>query len=503
MADGKKIEIRIAATGGAQAAEEVRKVDAAMEQLATATTKAEKSVLGDDLDARFDALKKRAEALRENTQATEEMGQASEQAADRVSEIANRQQAEAIAQLGQAFGQVGSFLRETSAALAETDPELSKTLANAAEGLETLTSAATLAAQGFAAGGPLGAAIGAMAGLLLPSLKNALDEAVISMGEAAAAEQRAADLAAQLQVAQEMGADAYFDLAEAADNYAEKSAAVLAAVNEEIAALERRNKLSESQRDLAAAERDKQDAERIRNGEAPEQVKSDRAVFDADQKKKAIDDETALAEAKMRESATKLQEAEKALEALKNDPRRQTMTKDERLQRDIEIAKADEARSAAGIKFLDDRRDFETTRDVNNNRKATIDLQTDAKVIGYRDSYERKREAEMQREIEKRQREEEAARRKADSDAKRRESSIRGIGGKAERLIPKDATDQLRDSIRAVSAGLNDGDQGGELKQLAALMKELATAVQGRDKARDLEIEQLRTQISSLRKGGK
>ena len=68
-------------------------------------------------------------------------------------------------------------------------------------------------------------------------------------------------------------------------------------------------------------------------------------------------------------------------------------------------------------------------------------------------------------------------------------------------LIPKNASAKLRAAIEAAAAGLQDGDQGGEIEQLAALMEKLAAAA-ARNKAASeaykTKLAQLEARIKNL-----
>lgn len=61
----------------------------------------------------------------------------------------------------------------------------------------------------------------------------------------------------------------------------------------------------------------------------------------------------------------------------------------------------------------------------------------------------------------------------------------------AERLVPSDAPDQARAAFEKISDGLQNGDQGGEVKQLLTLMEQLASFVEkkgDKELARRIEI---------------
>ncbi len=71
-------------------------------------------------------------------------------------------------------------------------------------------------------------------------------------------------------------------------------------------------------------------------------------------------------------------------------------------------------------------------------------------------------------------------------------------GRDAERLLPSGVSAELRDAVQGISKRLQDGDQGGELNQLAGVMKELASSLSAKDAQRAQEIATLKREIEVI-----
>jgi hypothetical protein len=132
-----------------------------------------------------------------------ELGAAAEKADPQLSSLINIQRAQVAGQIAQAIGKLGDFTRKMAADAKESDLELSKTLETTAVGLDSVTNSLSLAAQGFALGGPFGAAVGATVGLLSGPLKAAYEDMTTSIQGAAAAEKEAAEMVGKLAIARE------------------------------------------------------------------------------------------------------------------------------------------------------------------------------------------------------------------------------------------------------------------------------------------------------------
>lgn len=165
MADGKKIPIEISATGGDQAAAEVRKVGTAVtgfggmldgvperaDQAAQAITK-----IGKSADEARSEAQKASSSFGEMADAMEDAGEKAATLDDNVGKIARAQRAQAIGQLAEAMGKVGRSVRETADDIRSADPVMARSLEKMADGIDQVSSKAQVLALGFAAGGPVG-----------------------------------------------------------------------------------------------------------------------------------------------------------------------------------------------------------------------------------------------------------------------------------------------------------------------------------------------------------
>lgn len=223
MAEGRNIEIKIAATGGDQAAAEVAKPAAAVaktaEEIAKATAEAEaastelyrkmreadeayrKSIVdgwnktgtnpyaaaagggklpempvapggtgfGGMLDQVPQKAQAAAESVREVTKETEklvetveEVDKKSDKLDENVEKITRLQKAQVIAQLGGQVSQLGAAFNTVADGIESFDKDGAKSLRSIGDNLETAGSAVTSLAIGFAVGGPLGAGVAAL-----------------------------------------------------------------------------------------------------------------------------------------------------------------------------------------------------------------------------------------------------------------------------------------------------------------------------------------------------
>jgi hypothetical protein len=513
MAEGKNIAIKIAATGGDQAAAEVRKVEQAAKELTTNTppastgfggmldklpeqaAKAEKKV--EDLDQVVEDLVKNMEKVSEETK---EIGKQADEANPKLDKIANIQRAQVAAQIAAGLGKVGESVREAAEKFKAADPEFSKTLGNAAVGLETMASAAGLAAQGFAVGGPLGGAIGALVGTMLPALKTAMDDAIKSMEAAVVAQAGAEQSVKMLAAAHNMGITAYQNALDASQSYQQATNDLTKSLDAQTAAMEKRNRVRDSKDSADAAERDNADAAEIRGGAPREDVEARRAAYDAQvAKDKVARDLEAKRLAQVKAADLALQ-AGRETEAVTNDPTLQTKE-----QREAKIKEKKEAQAAAEKAFLDAQNDFEIARDQAPQQNRQIDARSAGRVS----TAEANKADRIQKEAEKKaaddKSEADAAARKAEAEKRRTEragSKDDGEAGKAGRdavaLLPDGTRKEFADAVKSVSRRLQNGDQGGELKELAALMKDLAGANVAKNASVQSEISDLRKTLGIL-----
>lgn len=93
----------------------------------------------------------------------------------------------------------------------------------------------------------------------------------------------------------------------------------------------------------------------------------------------------------------------------------------------------------------------------------------------------------------------------ADAGARRNDEAKKGqregaakAGRDAVALLPDGTRKEFADSVKAVSKRLQDGDQGGELAELAGLMRELASSTITKTSKIDGEVAEIRKQIGIL-----
>lgn len=132
-----------------------------------------------------------------------ELGEAAEKADPQLSKLIGIQRAQVAGQISQAIGGLGEAAKKMAKELKDSDLELSQTLDATAVGLDSVTNSLSLAAQGFAVGGPFGAAVGATVGLLSGPLKAAYEDMTASIVGAAKAEKEAAEMVEKLGIARE------------------------------------------------------------------------------------------------------------------------------------------------------------------------------------------------------------------------------------------------------------------------------------------------------------
>lgn len=78
------------------------------------------------------------------------------------------------------------------------------------------------------------------------------------------------------------------------------------------------------------------------------------------------------------------------------------------------------------------------------------------------------------------------------------EQAVGKAGRDAERLLPPGVSAQLKDAVKSVSRRLQDGDQGGELSELAGVLKEMAGSLAAKDAQRAREIADLKSEIGRI-----
>lgn len=215
----------------------------------------------DEINEKLKAMKARTDAMLDD--AREITGSTNQQAPDagnpvvdpeikdQMSQMLRIQYAGIARDIGQGISSIAKALHDTAQASAVADPALSETLKNTAVGLDSLSLGLSSAAQGFAVGGPMGAAIGGMVGLMAGPLKSAFNDyqdALIKLGESQKAmeesTQRLKRIQAELAVEMKQ---------QRLDEHYRRE---LDAIEDVISAIERRAKVEASQRSAATATRE-------------------------------------------------------------------------------------------------------------------------------------------------------------------------------------------------------------------------------------------------------
>lgn len=149
----------------------------------------------EDTGQSFDDLRERMEKLKEEAK---RVGEGSAESDPQLDKLINIQRAEVASKIADGLGKIGGAVRMLSQDLRTSNKELADTLDDAAVGIDSLSGALSGAAQGFAVGGPFGAAVGGTIGLLSGPLKDAYQDMIADLNNAAAAENRAKEAAERL-----------------------------------------------------------------------------------------------------------------------------------------------------------------------------------------------------------------------------------------------------------------------------------------------------------------
>jgi colicin import membrane protein len=497
MADGKNIEIKIAATGADQAAAEVRKVEAAVtgfggmldgvperaDEAAQSVTKIGKSAE----QARSEA-QKASSTFGEMSDSMEDASEKADTLDANVGKIARAQRAQAIAQLAEAFGKVGKAVRETADEIGVADPALGATFRKTADGIDQVSSKAQALALGFAAGGPVGAGL-ALVGTLTADFVVELVKMGAAEDAAAAAAARAAEMQTKLNLAiagvRDPAAEAAAASAKLSARYGEETAAL----REANAELNRRNQLLDAQAAEKGAARDLQDQRAIAAGAPEEDVKARRALDDAADQKARIDqklnDEADLLNKRFRTN----QEGRGQLET---DQRAGAQSPDDLTARENAL-RAEEA------KLAQDLADFRNRQLLAGSEKRGIDSRATATVERLGGDKSSRLQEERERADRQAQQEQERRERNLESDR----AAAGRAGRDAERLLPKGVSDQFRGAIEKASANLQDGGTAAELAELAQLLSQLGASTNGAVSSVKSELAAVKAQIAQLQKKDK
>lgn len=270
------------------------------------------------------------------------------------------------------------------------------------------------------------------------------------------------------------------------------------AIDAEISSLESLNRIQNADDSAYKAQRDREDAAAIRGGAAPEDVKSKRARDDAAMELRKIDREEGIARAGLRDASNAAIGAEGNLNIIKQSP---NATPEQ-------IAEAQKTADELKERLRVMEQKAEEQRRINSSRRREVRDRAQGRIEGYQaDKDDRlQREADQQaarakRDADDKASREDAARRKAETDASKRDREAAGIGREAVGILPKGVSEKFRAAVEAASAGLQDGDQGGELERLAGYIEKLAASAQRNkavSEAQRIKIAQLEKRISQL-----
>ena len=216
------------------AAEEVAKLEAALKkadaQLQKSTAEAKKNERAtesatDAVDDHADALSRASKAAGDGAAVTQELteklsnleaaekkaSEAEAKSADSAElvKIRRANQAQVLTSVAEKLGAISSRLSAAGQEVGEFDSELGTLISTVGEVGETASSVVTNAAAGFAVGGPWGAAIGALSGLITGTLSKAYGEMLEQLENQKVAQDRAkTSMDGLVQSYRELGAEA-------------------------------------------------------------------------------------------------------------------------------------------------------------------------------------------------------------------------------------------------------------------------------------------------------
>ena len=449
----KKIEIKIAATGGSQAAAEVAKVGAAVKAVAPASEDAAGAM--DDLNAQMDDMIARAKNLQKETQdLNEEIASNTQQI--RLGRAAAVGTAVGGAILAKTFREIAQGLQSIDVdKLREMDSAMAEQVETARGWAEVLTDP-------------------------LNGIQRLISGSTIS--------EAFADVNEQLTRNAEVQAEAIDRMIQ----NGRRTAAEIAALAKDIAAA---NAILDAKDAADAAERDAADAEAVRGGAAPEDVRAQRAAFDRDRElerlSRSLDPKAAAAQAAFDDSQVAAGNAQRVAA----DPR---ATADGRAKA---LAEAEKARAA----FEEAKREYDAAKGVVIEQRRGVNARFQTEVGDAAGDKETRLREEKEKAAQQAKREAEKLQRESERAAEQRTRDEAGVGrdakgllNEAGKLLPNGLPEKFQRDTEAIIAGLQDGDQGGEAQKLADAMARLAQAVQGRSKATDIKLQQLDAAIALL-----
>lgn len=452
-----------------QAAEAMHTVPAAIKEIGA---ESEAAAIGvDELMQRMDALKQHAAALQKETH---ELGQKTEDAASKLhlARAASTGVAIGAAILRERLLEVAKgFASIDPEQLRKLDPVMADQAASATRWVEALSH-------------PIDAIQRLISG---STIKEAFD----SLNEQLALNAKGADVAGQNN-----------------KKFAENLREETKAADDATAALHRHNQELDAKDKADAAARDRTDAAAIRGGAAPEDVKAQRAKDDGAKEIEQINRELDAKAAGVNSQNNLIGDKKFLIGQQEANPNTDPK----------ELEKSKKELADMLEKFERAKADFASAQTIAAEQRRGIRESTSGKVedLGA-DKHQRiqkeqqKLEEEGRQAIKKQQAADDAEQRKAESDRVR---GIRGEGAEAKigrdavKLLPAGVSDQFRKAVEKAAAGLQDGDQGGEIKELTKLMNQLAKASQVKGTKTDADLAELRrnvallnSQISSARTG--
>lgn len=239
-------EVKKATTGFGGMLNETNKTTAAVDKLAASEKQVAKTAdeIVQRLKEMVDEAKEAAGAVEDVAGAADNAGEALRGADPQLGGLINIEKAKVAANIAGRIGDIGAQARKISKELSGADKELSETFGSVATGLESLSSGLGLAAQGFAVGGPFGAAVGGTIGLLTGPLKSAFTGMIEDLARATQAEKNAEEAVKKLARAREEFAAQIRNEKNAAFFDAETQALLRS-----VRALESRSRIAQGQRE--------------------------------------------------------------------------------------------------------------------------------------------------------------------------------------------------------------------------------------------------------------
>jgi len=507
MSNGKNIEIKIAATGGDQAAKEIEKVadaseslgkggdgsagfggmlDGVPERVEEVTDKIE------DLNDGVDDLKKELGPVADKAKdAADGLGKAADKADDLEKNVGKIKQAAMGEAFANAAGKVAGFAGKIAGAGKELDSafgaENAQKIREFAGAIEEVANGASTVGTAFATGGPVAAGLTTVSLLAVEAGKSYADMATAQQGADDAAAM-AAEMQAKLNDMLAYGADAYYGAATAAEKLKEITDASTESIGAETTAIKKRNEILNADDAAYRAKRDREDASAIRNGANPENVKI----------KRVQDDEAAALRKLDREDEQK----RAGLGAAKNA----VLDAQEQVEKGMVAPDATPEKTAAAEAVVAELRkrlekmeeEISQSERINGAKRTEIRERSAGKVEDLVDRRGDRKAAEEKQAADAAARAAEAGARRAEQTKTGQRDGAAKAGRDAVALLPDGTRKEFADSVKAVSKRLQDGDQGGELAELAGLMRDLASSTITKTSKIDGEVAALRKQIGIL-----